>query len=134
MCAPVLPAEVATLPHVGPAIATTHLGRAALERERLTRGVERSWCGVAQERAEIQEVLLRCRAFGQLDPLPLGDELRSIHSPAIVSQQRRLPRRRNRAMRCDWLSVTCRVPRVSTIKAFGLAPRTGAREPGSQCD
>jgi len=34
---------------------------------------------VAEERAEVEEVLLRRGALGELHPPPLGDELRRVH-------------------------------------------------------
>ena len=71
----VLPGEVVALPHVGPTAAARVLARAALEAIMLAGGVVFGWRRLAEQPAQVDEVLLRRRALLELDGAPLGDEL-----------------------------------------------------------
>ncbi len=71
----VLPGEGPTLPDVGPALAALLLGGALLEGEPLARGIRVGGRGMADEAAEIDEVLLRGGALLQVGSVaPLVDE------------------------------------------------------------
>ena len=75
----VLPAEVAALPHVGPAVAARVLLRAALEAIALAGGVGFDRRRLVEHAAQVVEVRLRRLAFLQLGRRPLGDELVRRH-------------------------------------------------------
>ena len=75
----VLPGEAMPLPHVGPAVAAAVLARSALEAVVLAGGVGLGRGQLAEEPAEVDEVLLRRRAFLQFRRPPLGDELDRCH-------------------------------------------------------
>jgi hypothetical protein len=72
----VFPAEVAALPHVGPAVAAARLLRAALEAVvvRVARLVH------AKQLAQVVEMRLRAGAFGERVVLPGGDEVFGGHA------------------------------------------------------
>ena len=76
----VLPGEVVALPDVGPAVAAGVLARAALEA--VTRAGRVGFGGgwLAQQPAQVDEVLLRRRALLQLRSAPLLDELVRGHA------------------------------------------------------
>jgi hypothetical protein len=76
----ILPTETFAPPHVGPAIAATRLVRSLLERERGAGGIGRHRIGHAQQRAEIIEMALRCRALLQLDLAPLFEKFVRCHA------------------------------------------------------
>ena len=90
----VLPRETAALPYIGPAVAAGVLPRAALEAVPLARRVDVRRCRLAEQPAQVDEVLLRRRAFLQLRRPPLGDELarrhRSDRQHEGTGRQRRL--------------------------------------------
>ena len=75
----VLPGEAVALPHVGPAIAAAVLARAALEAVALARGVRLGRRRLAQQPAEVDEVLLRRGALLELRRPPLGNERARRH-------------------------------------------------------
>ena len=75
----VFPGEVVALPDVGPAVAAGVPARSSLEAVRLTRRVGVGWRRFAQQTAQVDEVLLRCRALLQFGGLPLRDELVWCH-------------------------------------------------------
>ena len=79
MLALVLPGEAVALPHVGPTGATGVLARASLEAVVLAGGVGIGGRRLAEQAAEIDEVLLRRGALRQLRRPPLGDELTRCH-------------------------------------------------------
>ena len=78
----VLPAEEAALPDVGPAVAAAALRGAPLEGEPLAVGVGLGGLGVAEQFAEVEEVLLGGGAFRQGDTGPLLDEFVNVHGRA----------------------------------------------------
>ena len=82
----VLPREAVAFPHVRPAVATPVLACAALEAVGLACGVGLRWDRLAEQAAQIDEVLLRGRALLQLRRPPLGDEFARGH---VVSNPRR---------------------------------------------
>ena len=75
----VLPRETVPLPHVGPTVAASILAGAALEAIAVASriGFGRRW--LAEQPAEVDEVLLRRRAFLELRRPPFGDELTRCH-------------------------------------------------------
>ena len=75
----VLPGEVVALPDVGPAVAAGVLASAPLEAVSLAARVGLGWRRLAEQPAQIDEVLLRGRAFLQLGGAPLVDELVRRH-------------------------------------------------------
>ena len=79
----VLPAEMAALPHVGPAAAARVLFRAALEAVALAGGVGFDRRRLAEHAAQVVEVRLRRLAFLQLGSRPLGDELVRRHAVMV---------------------------------------------------
>ncbi len=70
----VFPAEVAAHPDVGPALAAVGFLDAALERVPRAFGVGGGRLGLAEQVAEVEEVLLAGAALGELRRLPLLDE------------------------------------------------------------
>lgn len=89
---------MAALPDVGPAPAAPGFARPLLEAERGAGRVGGRGGLLAHQRAEIEEVLLGSRAFRQVDPAPLGDELGDGHPGRVVAQNRR---RGQSSSRCD---------------------------------
>ena len=79
----VFPREVVALPDVRPAVAARVLARAALEAVRLAGRIGLDRCRLAQQPAQVDEVLLRGRALLQLRGPPLGDELVRCHAAAL---------------------------------------------------
>jgi len=75
----VLPAEVVAFPDVGPAVAPLDLLDAALEGVRGPLGIGLGRLGLAQQVADVAEVLLAGAPLGQGGALPLGDELARGH-------------------------------------------------------
>ena len=69
------PGEAVALPDVGPASAAGVPAGAALEAVVFAGGIRLGRRGLAEEPAEIDEVLLRGGALLQLRGAPLGDEL-----------------------------------------------------------
>ncbi len=70
----VFPAEVAAHPNVGPAVAALGFSHAAFERIPGAFGVGSGGFGLAQQVAEVEEVLLAGAALGELRGLPFLDE------------------------------------------------------------
>ena len=70
----VLPAEVAALPNVGPTLAAGCFRRTALKAVAFPGRIGFCWCWLAENMAEVDEVLLRRRPLFQLDRAPLADE------------------------------------------------------------
>ena len=70
----VLPGEVMALPDVGPAGTAGVLPHALLEAVRLARRIHLGRRRLAQQTAQVVEVLLRCRALLQRRGPPLRDE------------------------------------------------------------
>ena len=70
----VLPGEVVALPDIGPAVAAGVLPRAPLEAVPLARRVRIGRRRLVQQMAQVDEVLLRCRALLQRRGPPLRDE------------------------------------------------------------
>ena len=70
----VLPGEMAHLPDVGPALAAGRLARARLEGEPLAGRISLGRRRVANQPAQVDEVLLGRCALAQRGLLPLGDE------------------------------------------------------------
>ena len=78
----VLPGEAVTLPHVRPAPSTGVLERAALEAVVVALGVGLRRGRLAEQPAQVDEVLLRRGALLQLRSMPLRNELvRGHRSP-----------------------------------------------------
>ena len=75
----VLPAEVAAHPDVGPAVAAVGLVDAALEGVPGAVGVGLGRLGLAEQVAQVEEVLLAGGALGERHLLPLGDEFLRSH-------------------------------------------------------
>ena len=75
----VLPREAVPLPHVGPAVAAGVLARASLEAVVPAGGVGLGRRRLAEQPAQIDEMLLRRGALLQLRRPPLGDELTGCH-------------------------------------------------------
>ena len=75
----VLPGEVVALPYVGPAVAAGVLAGPALEAVMLAGRIGLGRRGLAQEAAQVDEVLLRSGTLLQLRRPPLGDELTRRH-------------------------------------------------------
>ena len=76
----VFPGEVAFPPDVGPAIAAAAgLVDAALERVPGTLRIGGRRLGLPEQLAQVEEMLLRGAALGELRLLPLGDELLRRH-------------------------------------------------------
>jgi hypothetical protein len=73
------PSEVPSLPNIRPAVATSCFQCPFLEGVPLTCrvGVGRTW--LVQHPAEVDKMRLRRRALGQLDVLPLGNEVLRRH-------------------------------------------------------
>jgi hypothetical protein len=71
----VLPGEEPLLPDVRPALAAAGLGRALLEGEMVANGIVLGRRRVAEQAAEVKEMLLRRRPLGQGDRLPFADEV-----------------------------------------------------------
>ena len=84
----VFPGEVVALPDVGPAVAARVFTRAALEAVRLAGRVGLDRRRLAQQPAQVDEVLLRGRALLQLGGPPLGDELVRRHAAALARGRR----------------------------------------------
>ena len=80
----VLPGEVVALPDVRPAVAARVLARAPLEAVRRAGRVGLDRRRLAQQPAQVDEVLLRGRALLQLGGPPLGDELVRRHAAALA--------------------------------------------------
>ena len=80
----VLPGEVAPLPDVGPAVAAAVLRRALLEGERLPGGVDRRGLRVADELAQVEEVLLGGGPLGEPVSLPLAPKLCDVHGGSVA--------------------------------------------------
>ena len=76
----VFPGEAMALPHIGPAVAAAVLARPALEAIALARRVGFRRRRLAEQPAQIDEVLLRRRALLQLGRPPLGDERSRRHA------------------------------------------------------
>ena len=91
----VFPSEAPALPHIGPAVAAAGLERALLEGIPSALGIGLARRGLIQHAAEVDELRLRCRAFGQLDILPLGDEFVWRHGFGL-----------RQGRRAYWLAVT----------------------------
>ena len=81
----VLPREAVAFPHVGPAVAVGVLARTALEAVALAGGVHLGRRRLAEQPAEIDEVLLRGGALLQLRRPPLGDEITGGHGVERVA-------------------------------------------------
>ena len=75
----VFPGEEPLLPDIGPAIAAADLGRALFEGEMVAHWIILGGRGVVEQPAEVNEMLLRRRAFGQRDRLPFLDEILRGH-------------------------------------------------------
>ena len=75
----VLPGEVVPLPHVGPTVAAGILASATLEAVRLPRRVGLGRRRLAEQPAQVDEVLLRGRALLERRGAPLADELMRRH-------------------------------------------------------
>ena len=95
----VLPAEAALLPDVGPAVLATDLLDATLEAERLPSRVRLCRRILAEQLAEVEEVLLGRRAFSQFGAPPLRDELLCVHEMRL-SHERHGPGVREDRQRC----------------------------------
>lgn len=89
----VLPAEVAALPDVGPAVAAAGLADAALEGVEGSLGIGRGRLVLAQQFADVEKVLLAGAAFGEVGPLPLGDKVLWGHARLPEEKRRELRRR-----------------------------------------
>ena len=76
----VLPGEAAALPHVGPAVAAGVLARAALEAVDLAGRVGLRRRRLAEQTAQVDEMLLTPRALLQRCRPPLGDERLRRHA------------------------------------------------------
>jgi hypothetical protein len=61
------------------AVATAALAGALLEGEEVAPRVDLRRLRVVEQLAEVEEVLLRGGALGQLHPAPLGDEFGEVH-------------------------------------------------------
>jgi len=70
----VLPAKVALLPHIGPTLPAALLGGARLKGEGLAGGIRLGRRVVADQVAEVNEVLLGSRPFLERGLAPLGNE------------------------------------------------------------
>ena len=79
----VLPGEAVPLPHVSPAVAAGVLARAALEAIVVAGRIGFGRRRLAQQPAQVDEVLLGRRALLQLRRAPLGDELARSHDVAV---------------------------------------------------
>jgi len=75
----VLPAEEVLFPDVGPAVIAAELLGAALEGEVGAIGIGGGWLVVADQLAQVEEMLLRRRPLRKLRPPPLRNELRGVH-------------------------------------------------------
>src|ERR1019366_396812 len=71
----IFPAEVAALPDVGPTLAATCLRGAALKAVEITRGIGFCRRRFAEQSAQIEKMLLRCRALLQLNGVPFSNEV-----------------------------------------------------------
>ena len=80
----VFPGEAVALPHIGPALAARILARAALEAIGLPRRVRLRRRRLAQQPAQVDEVLLRRRALLQRRRAPLRDKRPRRHSDADI--------------------------------------------------
>ena len=76
----VFPAEVAAHPDVGPAPLAGGFVNAAFEGIPGTFRVGGGRLGLAQQVAQVEEVLLIGTPLGEIGPLPLGDELLRRHA------------------------------------------------------
>ena len=76
----VLPGEAVPFPHIGPAGAARVFARAALETVAFAGRVVLRRRRLVQESAQVDEMLLRGRAFLQHRRPPLGDELSRRHA------------------------------------------------------
>ena len=74
----VFPAEEILFPYIGEAIAAAVLFRALFKTEGFARGIGLGGRGVPQHPAQVEKVLLRGRAFLELDFPPLSDEFRGV--------------------------------------------------------
>ncbi len=90
----VLPGEKALLPDVRPALAAAGLGRPLLEREMVAGGVVLGRGRVADEAAEVEEMLLRRRPLGQRHRLPFADEVLRGHRTSGRAGSKRAGSRR----------------------------------------
>lgn len=75
MLALVLPAEASLPPYVGPAVAACGLADAAFERVPRAFRIGLGGLLLAEQLAEVEEVFMASRAFGELGGAPFGDEL-----------------------------------------------------------
>jgi hypothetical protein len=79
-------------PDVGPALAAAGLGHAALEGVPGAVRVDRGGLGLAEQVAEIEKMLLGGRAFGEIGPLPFGDEVLREHARPFSKGPNRMRR------------------------------------------
>jgi hypothetical protein len=84
----VFPGEAALAPDINPALAARGLGRTFLEGEPFALGVGADRVFLAQQRAEVVEMGLRCGAFLQLGGPSLFDEFTWRQDPAPQSRAR----------------------------------------------
>ena len=80
----VFPGEVVALPDVRPVVAARVLARASLEAVPLAGRIGLDRRRLAQQPAQVDEVLLRGRALLQLGGPPLGDELVRRHAAVLA--------------------------------------------------
>ena len=78
MLALVLPGEAVALPDVGPALAAGVPAGAAFEAVAVAGGIGLGRRGLAEEPAEVDEVLLGCGALLELGGAPFCDELAGV--------------------------------------------------------
>ena len=75
----VLPGEEALLPDIGPSFAAADLGRALFEGKMVADRIVLGGSRVVEQPAEVDEMLLRRRPFGQRHRLPFADEVLRGH-------------------------------------------------------
>ena len=97
----VFPAEVAAHPHVGPALAAVGLLHAVLEGVPGAVRVGLGRLGLAEQFAQVEKMLLAGAPLGEVDALPLGDELLRGHGTAFPgARSEQLSRRRGQSPTC----------------------------------
>ncbi len=79
----VLPTEVAAHPDVGPTVAALGFLDAALEGVPLAVGIGGGRFRLVEQVAEVEEMLLAGAPLGEIDLLPLGDELLRSHAKSV---------------------------------------------------
>src|SRR5690606_25789277 len=70
----VFPGEIATLPHVGPALPATELVGTGFEGEARAAGIVLGGCGMADQAAKVDEMFLGSGALFERGIAPLGDK------------------------------------------------------------